>query len=40
MKRHVRQISMPRPAVEPRNPIEKIWFTILDILGKPRIQED
>ena len=40
MKRRLKQISMPRPAIEPRNPIEKVWFTVLDILGKPRPQED
>ncbi|MFP4173801.1 MAG: hypothetical protein ACLFV4_12900 [Candidatus Hydrogenedentota bacterium] len=38
MRGHIRQISMPRQAIEPRNPIEALWFAILDFLGKPRIQ--
>ncbi len=38
MKRHIKQLSMPRPAIEPRNLIEAIWFAILDILGKARPQ--
>ncbi len=35
--RHVKHITTPRAAIEPRNPIEALWFAILDFLGKPRI---
>lgn len=38
MKKHIRSITVPSRAVVPRNPVERLWFMILDVLGKPRIQ--
>jgi hypothetical protein len=38
MKRHVRNITAPGFAIVPRNPWEALWFFILDVLGKVRIQ--
>ncbi len=36
--KHVKRLTIPRMAIEPRNPLEALWFDILDFLGKPRIQ--
>ncbi len=36
--RHIKRVTIPRMAIEPRNPIEALWFFVLDLLGKPRIQ--
>lgn len=37
MKKHVKLVTVPRYAIVPRNPVEALWFIILDLLGKPRI---
>ena len=37
MKRHIKRLTIPGYAIVPRNPVEALWFRILDALGKPRI---
>ena len=36
--KHLKGLTLPRRAIEPRNPLEAVWFFILDLLGKPRPQ--